>query len=118
MDWNKVKKGVNVVTKKSLDIAAEGIEATNKKILERKEQNRKGKEELKKRILKMDKEGILYCPKCYSTSISANKKGFGVGKAVAGFIIHPVGVTAGLIGRKKIECTCLKCGYKWKAGKK
>lgn len=71
----------------------------------------------KARTKEMDKEGVVYCPKCHSVSISANRKGFSLGKAIVGSVIFsPVGAVAGL-GSKKVEITCLKCGYKWKPGK-
>jgi uncharacterized paraquat-inducible protein A len=58
------------------------------------------------------------CPKCGSTSISADKKGFGVGKAVMGAAVAgPVGLVAGNIGAKKVRITCLNCGHHWEAGK-
>lgn len=73
----------------------------------------------KERIKQMDREGIAYCPKCHSTSLSADKKGFGVGKAVIGAsLLGPLGLTAGNIGSGKIKVTCLKCGHQFKAGKK
>jgi RNA polymerase subunit RPABC4/transcription elongation factor Spt4 len=51
------------------------------------------------------------CPRCGSTSLSGNKKGFGVGKAVIGAaILGPVGLIAGNMGSKKVKITCLKCG--------
>lgn len=60
------------------------------------------------------------CPKCGSRSLSANKKGFGVGKAVAGMILTGglAGAAAGGIGANKIRITCLKCGHQFQAGKK
>jgi len=73
----------------------------------------------KERIKQMDREGVAYCPKCKSTSLSANKKGFGIGKAVLGAsITGGIGLVAGNIGAKKIRVTCLKCGYQFWAGKK
>lgn len=58
------------------------------------------------------------CPKCGSTSISADKKGFGIGKAVVGnAIAGPIGMVAGNIGAKKVIITCLSCGKQWEAGK-
>lgn len=58
------------------------------------------------------------CPKCGSTSISADKKGFGIGKAVVGAAVAgPVGLVAGNINAKKVRITCLNCGHQWKAGK-
>lgn len=74
----------------------------------------------------------LRCPKCGSTSISSNKKGYGVVKgglgAIAAVALAPVtgggslvagaiGAGAGNIGAKKVICTCMNCGKKFKAGK-
>lgn len=43
-----------------------------------------------------------FCFKCGSASLSANKKGFGIGKAVIGrSTIGNIGLTAGNIGAKK-----------------
>lgn len=60
------------------------------------------------------------CPKCGSTSLSANKKGFSFGKAVAGAFVtsNPVGLVGGALGANKLEITCLNCGHKFKPGKK
>jgi len=67
----------------------------------------------------LERSGQVYCPKCLSTSISADKKGYGVGKAVVGAALFGgIGLTAGNIGAKKVICTCLKCGHQWQAGKK
>ncbi len=57
------------------------------------------------------------CPKCKSTSISANKAGFGLGKAVAGGVaLGPSGLLAGFFGSRKVYVTCLSCGHSRKAG--
>lgn len=70
---------------------------------------------------------MLKCPKCGSTSITGQKKGYGIVKgglgavalgAVTGGVGAVVGLGAGNIGRKKIQCTCMNCGYRFKAGKK
>ncbi|OLY92511.1 hypothetical protein SAMN05444008_102367 [Cnuella takakiae] len=54
------------------------------------------------------------CPKCGSNQISANKKGFSAGKAVAGAVLAgPVGLAAGAIGKNKVDITCLACGNTW-----
>jgi ribosomal protein L32 len=59
--------------------------------------------------------GVACCPKCGSTSLCANKKGFGIGKAVIGAeIVGPIGLVAGNINAKKVIVTCLNCGYQWK----
>lgn len=57
------------------------------------------------------------CPKCGSSSITANKKGFGVGKAIAGDLIAgPIGLLAGGMGSNKVIITCLACGHRFKPG--
>jgi hypothetical protein len=77
------------------------------------------KEELHDKLAEYDRLGIPYCPKCYSTSLTANKKGFGVGKAVIGaFVAGPIGLVAGNIGSQKVKVTCLNCGHQFMAGKK
>jgi DNA-directed RNA polymerase subunit M/transcription elongation factor TFIIS len=47
-------------------------------------------------------EGVVKCPKCLSTQVSANKKG--------------ITLTTGLIGSQNVYITCLQCGHRWKAG--
>ena len=60
-------------------------------------------------------EEPLRCPKCRSIYITANKKGFGLGKAlVGGVLTGGVGLLVGFIGSGKVKCTCLKCGHEWK----
>ena len=55
------------------------------------------------------------CPRCGSTSLSGNKKGFGIGKAVVGAaLVGPLGLVAGNLGAKKVQVTCLSCGKKFK----
>jgi len=91
-----------------------------KDMLKKTKENTKQKRkiEIQKRA-ELNKQGIPYCPRCLSTNITANKKGYGLGKGVTGVIIAgPVGLLAGGIGKNKVECTCLKCGYKFKAGSK
>lgn len=67
-------------------------------------------------IVNVVDENQARCPRCGSTSLSANKKGFGMGKAVVGTLAFGVigGALAGSIGAKKIEVTCLKCGKRFK----
>jgi hypothetical protein len=82
-------------------------------------QQEEDRKALKEHIMQMDKEGVAYCPKCYSTSLSAHKKGFGIGKAVVGAsLTGGIGLVAGNIGAKKVRVTCLKCGHQFWAGKK
>jgi ribosomal protein S27E len=59
----------------------------------------------------------IRCPKCGSTQLTANKKGFGLGKAAAGgILLGPVGLLGGLIGAGQITITCLKCGHTFQPG--
>jgi hypothetical protein len=60
----------------------------------------------------------LKCPRCKSTQLHAGQKGFSLGKAAAGgLLLGGVGLLGGMIGSKKVMITCLKCGFKWQAGK-
>lgn len=69
----------------------------------------------KDRIKENKANGVACCPKCGSTSLSANKKGFGVGKAAVGvFTVGVLGAAAGGIGSGKVVVTCLNCGHRWK----
>ena len=62
-------------------------------------------------------EELIKCPKCQSTQLSANKKGFSGTKAVGGAILTGgIGLLAGTLGSNKIILTCLNCGNQFKAG--
>ncbi len=55
------------------------------------------------------------CPRCGSISLSGNKKGFGIGKAVVGAsFIGAFGLIAGNINSKKLIITCMNCGHRFK----
>jgi len=59
----------------------------------------------------------IKCPRCGSDKISANKKGFGVGKAIVGdLLLGSVGILAGGIGSNKVFITCLSCNKQFKPG--
>jgi tellurium resistance protein TerD len=54
------------------------------------------------------------CPKCGSLSFTVGQQGFSLGKAAAGgLLLGPVGLLGGVLGRKKVELTCLKCSQSW-----
>lgn len=60
-------------------------------------------------------EDVVRCPICRSQQLTANKKGFGLGKAIGGAILTGgVGLLAGFIGSGKVKITCLKCGHSWR----
>lgn len=82
------------------------------------------KYQAKQRIAENKQNAIACCPKCGSTSLSANKKGYGVVKGALGATLAPfglvgsaVGLGAGNIGRNNVLITCLNCGHKFKPGK-
>lgn len=63
-------------------------------------------------------DNIASCPKCGSTSITANKKGFSLAKGAAGVVaVGAIGVVAAGHGKNKVIVTCLNCGHQWKPGK-
>lgn len=82
------------------DIAGKGLDIAK----EKREAKKREQEELKAKLAKMDEEGTPYCPKCYSTALSANKRGWKL--------------TTGFIGSGKIILTCMKCGHKFKPRKR
>jgi predicted nucleic-acid-binding Zn-ribbon protein len=59
----------------------------------------------------------IKCPKCGSTQLTANKKGFSGTKAVGGALLTGgIGLLAGTIGSNKVKITCLACGNEFKPG--
>lgn len=106
------------ICRKILEKPYEKLYEENSDIAER----HKNRESLKKTIsmkeqLKEEKKNNICCPKCGSNSITADKKGFGIGKAVIGAsIAGGIGLTAGNIGAKKVRITCLSCGNQFWAG--
>lgn len=64
-----------------------------------------------------EQEDKLYCPFCGSSQLTANKKGFGAGKTVAGAVLTGgVGLLAGFIGSGNVKITCINCGCQWNPG--
>jgi ribosomal protein L37E len=53
----------------------------------------------------------ISCPRCGSTQLNTQRKGFGLGKAlVGGVLTGGIGLIAGFHGSRKVLITCLKCG--------
>lgn len=74
------------------------------------EQARKEGEEFRRKKAELEEQGEVYCPKCLSTKLTSNKKGYDIKKGIL------LGGVGGFIGKNKIEITCLKCGNKFKPG--
>ena len=60
-----------------------------------------------KRIREAKKQGLAYCPKCGSTSITTTNKKFSATRLVT------LGI-AGSLSSKKMYNVCQKCGHRWK----
>lgn len=86
--------------KENIRIQQESLKIQQKQLIEQKKQFK----------------SMAKCPRCGSTSLSGNKKGFGIGKAVIGAsTLGPFGLVMGNIGAQKVRVTCLNCGKKFKA---
>lgn len=88
---------------------AEGCRATVPPYKPRRQQERELRDERKAAARE---EGVACCPRCGSTSLSANKRGF---KGSTAFLFGPL---AGTFGMNKLRITCLNCGYQYRPGKK
>lgn len=108
---------------------AEIREAERQAMKEQKREAKIQKNELKlqKNQLKIQKHQLknrnkIKCPKCKSTNVQplgVHKKGFSVGKAVAGTVVTgglKVGALAGFAGKgsKKTDFVCMNCGKQFK----
>lgn len=59
----------------------------------------------------------MNCPKCGSSNIHADKKGYSIKKGlIGGILVGGYGLLAGLTGSNKIRLTCLDCGFQFKPG--
>lgn len=77
-------------------------------------QERRPSSALKSRPAPVQKDEVV-CPRCHSACVTANKQGFGLGKAVVGGAIFGLGgLLGGFWNSNKIKVTCLKCGHSWK----
>ena len=72
---------------------------------------------VQKTISEEKKEDLIHCPKCDSTQLTSEQKGFSGGKALAGALVAGgIGILAGTLGSNKIVITCLNCGNQFKPG--
>jgi tellurium resistance protein TerD len=59
-------------------------------------------------------EDKIACPKCGSTQLYADKKGYSGKKACLGFLLTgPLGLLCGTHKSRKVLLTCLKCKHTW-----
>lgn len=66
------------------------------------------------RQAQLESQGILYCPRCLSTQISVQKKGFNMVRGVSGNNLVPgLGMLAGTVGANKLVRSCPYCGHVW-----
>ncbi|GKU23657.1 hypothetical protein CFB3_18800 [Clostridium folliculivorans] len=94
-----------------MDLINKNEEQNKIKSQERKELGKRLTTGKYERLAQYRREGIPYCPKCHSTSLSANQKGYGYGKGFVGAaVVGPIGAFAGGIGSKKVMIICLNCG--------
>ena len=108
---NSIASGIMNSLSKSKNVA-------NKPVPKKKDHNEEMLEIQRKQLKLQEQQmkSMAKCPRCGSTSLSGQKKGFGIGKAViGGAVAGPIGLVAGNIGAKKVNVTCLNCGKRFKA---
>lgn len=118
---NRLKTGEQTKTdmdlayyKASLQIQQQTLQIQQQELTEARVQTEHQRQQL--RLQRKRYDDMMKCPYCGSTSLSGNKKGYGVGKGVIGAaLLGPIGLVAGNIGSGNVVVTCMKCGYKFKA---
>ncbi len=99
--------------KTNLQMQQQALQMQQQELEEARKQTEQQRQQL--RLQRKQYDEMMKCPRCGSTSLSGNKKGYGVGKGVVGAAIFgPLGLVAGNIGSGKVMVTCMKCGYKFK----
>ena len=56
----------------------------------------------------LEGSNMAFCPKCLSTSITAQRRGYNSTRAL---LMH--GVQYGMLGMNRVQCICMKCGHTW-----
>ena len=110
------------MTKEDMDLAyyKASLQMQQQELLMREQQLEEARRQTEQqqqqlRLQRKQYDDMMKCPRCGSTSLAGNKKGYGVGKGVVGAAMFgPLGLMAGNIGSKKVIVTCMKCGYKFK----
>jgi len=114
--WDRLKLQMNAPkVDKNPPVTQEEASTPNNGIEIQKQMLNVQKQQLK--LQKKQFKAMAKCPRCGSTSLSGNKKGFRIGKAVVGatLLANPIGLIAGNIGSKKVLVTCMKCGKRFKS---
>ena len=62
----------------------------------------------KERREQLEAENLAFCPKCLSTSITAQRRGYNSTRAL---LMH--GVQYGMLGMNRVQCICMNCGHTW-----
>lgn len=100
--------------KANLQMQQQALQMQQQELEEARKKTEQQRQQL--RLQRKQYDEMMKCPRCGSTSLSGNKKGYGVGKGVVGAAIFgPLGLVAGNIGSGKVMVTCMKCGYKFRA---
>lgn len=124
-----VKKFVNGVNRFLEDTSKELIieekekvgvfQQLNRESREQVETKLKSKQAEKEKLIELEKQGIPYCPKCKSTSLTTANKKLSLGRAaVGGALLGGTEAVLGGLTSKKIDLVCMNCGHKFKPGKK
>lgn len=99
--------------KANLQMQQQALHIQQQELEEAQRQTEQQRQQIQLQQKQYDK--MMKCPRCGSTSLSGSKKGYGIGKGVAGAaILGPLGLIAGNIGSGKVVITCMKCGHKFK----
>lgn len=99
--------------KANLQMQQQTLQIQQQELEEARKQTEQQRQQL--RLQRKQYDEMMKCPRCGSTSLSGNKKGYGVGKGVVGAaLLGPIGLVAGNIGSGKVMVTCMKCGYKFR----
>lgn len=99
--------------KANLQIQQQALHIQQQELEEAQRQTEQQRQQLQLQQKQYDK--MMKCPRCGSTSLSGNKKGYGIGKGIVGAaILGPLGLVAENIGSGKVVITCMKCGHKFR----
>lgn len=97
----------------NLQLQQQQLQIQEQELQEKRRQTEQQRQQL--RLQRKQYDDQMKCPRCGSTSLSGNAKGYGAGKGLLGAaLLGPVGLAAGHIGSSKVIVTCMKCGYRFR----